>query len=156
VFVRDTWQSLVVITAPSGEATRAMCLGVYGVTSLSRVPPLGFVLFTFLLCTFWSFAVFVFCRVIINLPRFHLFCRVIFPCLLLTCSGLRCIRQNATRQYPFFPYWNLGTSKVVRIPILLLESYDLTILHHHIDPNPTTNPNRIESMLSPDPNHRIL
>lgn len=47
-------------------------------------------------------------------------------------------------------------SKVVRIPILLPESYDLMILHHRIDPNPTTNPNRIESMLGPDPNHRIL
>jgi hypothetical protein len=51
---------------------------------------------------------------------------------------------------------HLVCTKVVRIPILLPESYDLTILHHRIDPNPTMNPNRVESMLSPDPNHRIL
>jgi hypothetical protein len=46
--------------------------------------------------------------------------------------------------------------KVVRIPIQILESYDFTTLQHHVDPNPTMNPNLIESMLSPDPNHRIL
>jgi hypothetical protein len=37
-----------------------------------------------------------------------------------------------------------------------LESYDFTTLRHHIDPNPTMNPNLVESMLSFDPNHRIL
>jgi hypothetical protein len=46
--------------------------------------------------------------------------------------------------------------EVVRIPILLQESYDLTILHHCIDPNLTMNLNQVESMLSPDLNHRIL
>jgi hypothetical protein len=46
--------------------------------------------------------------------------------------------------------------KVVRIPIQVLESYDFMTLQHHVDPNPTMNPNLVESMLSPDPNHRIL
>jgi hypothetical protein len=46
--------------------------------------------------------------------------------------------------------------KVVRIPIQVLESYDFTTLQHHVDPNPTMNPNLVESMLSPDPNLRIL
>jgi hypothetical protein len=45
---------------------------------------------------------------------------------------------------------------VVRIMIQVLESYDFTTLQHHVDPNRTMNPNLIESMLSPDPNHRIL
>jgi hypothetical protein len=48
------------------------------------------------------------------------------------------------------------TTKVVRILIQVLESYDFTTLQHHVDPNPTMNPNLVESMLSPDPNHRIL
>jgi hypothetical protein len=47
-------------------------------------------------------------------------------------------------------------AKVVRIPIQVQESYDFMTLQHHVDPNPTMNPNLIESMLSPDPNHRIL
>jgi hypothetical protein len=47
-------------------------------------------------------------------------------------------------------------TKLVRIPIQVLESYDFTTLQHHVDPNPTMNPNLVESMLSPDPNHRIL
>jgi hypothetical protein len=47
-------------------------------------------------------------------------------------------------------------SKVVRIPIQVLESYDFRTLQHHVDPNPTLNPNLIKFMLSPDPNHRIL
>jgi hypothetical protein len=49
-----------------------------------------------------------------------------------------------------------AADKVVRIPIQILESYDFTTLQHHVDPNPTMNPNLIESMLSPDRNHRIL
>jgi hypothetical protein len=48
------------------------------------------------------------------------------------------------------------TVPVVRIPIQVLESYDFMTLQHHVDPNPTMNPNLVESMLSPDPNHRIL
>jgi hypothetical protein len=40
--------------------------------------------------------------------------------------------------------------------ILLVESYDLTILWHQVDPNPMMNPNRIESILTHDPNLGIL
>jgi hypothetical protein len=47
-------------------------------------------------------------------------------------------------------------TKVVRIQIQILESYDFMTIQHHVNPNPTMNPNLIESMLSPDPNHRIL
>ena len=46
--------------------------------------------------------------------------------------------------------------KVVRIPTRLLESYDFTTLRKHVDPNHTMNPHQVESMLSRDPNHRIL
>ena len=46
--------------------------------------------------------------------------------------------------------------KVVRIPTRLLESYDFTTLWKHVDPSPTMNPDQVESMLSRDPNHRIL
>jgi hypothetical protein len=46
--------------------------------------------------------------------------------------------------------------KVVKIPIQVLESYDFMTLQHQFDPNPTMNLNLVESMLSPDPNHRIL
>jgi hypothetical protein len=54
-------------------------------------------------------------------------------------------------------WWDLCfLAKVVRILIQILESYDFTNLQHHVDPNPTMNPNLIESMLSPDPNHRII
>jgi hypothetical protein len=42
------------------------------------------------------------------------------------------------------------------MPIQVLESYDFTTLQHHVDPNPTMNPNLAESMLSSDPDHRIL
>jgi hypothetical protein len=49
-----------------------------------------------------------------------------------------------------------AATKVVRIPIQVLESYHFTTLQHHVDPNPTMNPNLVESKLSPDPNHRIL
>jgi hypothetical protein len=44
--------------------------------------------------------------------------------------------------------------KVVRILIKVLESYDFMTLQHHVDPNPTMNPNLVESMLSPDPNRK--
>ena len=47
-------------------------------------------------------------------------------------------------------------SKAVRIPIRLLEPYDFTALWKHVDPNPTMNPDQVESMLGRDPNHRIL
>jgi hypothetical protein len=47
-------------------------------------------------------------------------------------------------------------SKVVRILIHVLESYDFMTLLYHVDPNPTMNLNLVESILSPDPNHRIL
>ena len=46
--------------------------------------------------------------------------------------------------------------KVVKIPTWLLESYDFMILRKHVDPNPTMNPDQVESILSRDPNHRIL
>jgi hypothetical protein len=39
-------------------------------------------------------------------------------------------------------------AKVVRIPIQPVDSYDLTILEHHFDSNPTMNPKMVESMLS--------
>jgi hypothetical protein len=47
-------------------------------------------------------------------------------------------------------------AKLVKISIHVVESYDFTTLQHHVDPNPTMNPNLVKSMLSPDPNHRIL
>ena len=56
----------------------------------------------------------------------------------------------------FFKYPNSLFIKVVRIPIRLLESYDFTTLRKHVNPNPTMNPNLVESMLGHNPNHRIL
>jgi hypothetical protein len=55
-----------------------------------------------------------------------------------------------------FDSYKVAISKVVRIPIQVLESYDFTTLQHPVDPNPTMNPNLVEFKLSPNPNHRIL